>query len=279
MKETIYTVKKECDLMTFLLNHYSRKQIKIFLKYKQVYINNVANSQFDTMLNIGDKISIKKAVENNLDIIYEDDEVVVINKPSGLLSIADSGEKQKTAYHLVGEYLKKSNFNAKVYVVHRLDRETSGVLLFAKSEKVKLMLQENWNKIVYKRGYIAITEGVLKQKEGVIKNYLDESKTQKVYITKNSNGKLAITNYKVIKENRHNSLVEIFLDTGRKNQIRVHMESLGCSIVGDKKYGATSNPIKRLGLHANIVAFTHPKTNKKMEFIAPLPNEFVKNFK
>ena len=168
-------------------------------------------------------------------------------------------DRENTAYHLVSEYLKSKNKKAKVFVVHRLDKDTSGILMFAKNEEIKNKLQNNWNKIVYKRGYLAIIEGKLNKKSGTIKNYLDESKTQMVYITNNKKGKLAITNYQVLKETRYNSLVEIFLDTGRKNQIRVHMQSLGHSIVGDKKYGATTNPIKRMG----PVSYTHLDVYKR----------------
>ena len=148
--------------------------------------------------------------------------------------------------------------------------------MFAKNETIKNKLQNNWNKLVYKRGYLAIVEGHLQKKQGTIKNYLQESKTQHVYIAKQ--GKLAITNYQVLKETKNNSLVEVYLDTGRKNQIRVHMQSLGHSIVGDKKYGATTNPLKRMGLHAHVFAFRHPDTNQKMEFKAPIPDEFNQLF-
>ena len=140
--------------------------------------------------------------------------------------------------------------------------------MFAKNEIIKNKLQNNWNDIVYKRGYLAM-----------IKNHLDESKTQMVYIANNGKGKLAITNYKVLKESRYNSLIEVFLETGRKNQIRVHMQSLGHSIVGDKKYGATTNPIKRMGLHSHVFAFVHPDTKARMEFKAVVPEEFKKMFK
>ena len=146
-------------------------------------------------------------------------------------------------------------------------------------EIIKNKLQNNWNDIVYKRGYLAIIEGKLKKKHGTIKNHLDESKTQMVYIANNGKGKLAITNYKVLKESRYNSLIEVFLETGRKNQIRVHMQSLGHSIVGDKKYGATTNPIKRMGLHSHVFAFVHPDTKARMEFKAVVPEEFKKMFK
>lgn len=275
-----YLVKKDILLMEFLLNYYNKKNVKNLLKYKLVKVNGEVVSQFNYQLKDSDVITIDKNNLNrsNLDIIYEDDELVVINKPSGLLSIAGGNEKEKTAYHLVGEYLKSKNKNAKVFVVHRLDKDTSGVLMFAKNEVIKNKLQDNWNEIVYKRGYLAIIEGKLKKKFGTIKNYLDESKTQMVYISNNRKGKLAITNYKVLKESRYNSLVEVFLDTGRKNQIRVHMQSLGYSIVGDKKYGATTNPLKRMGLHSHVFAFIHPDSKIKMEFEAVMPEEFKRLF-
>ncbi|MFV0395999.1 MAG: RluA family pseudouridine synthase [Coprobacillaceae bacterium] len=272
-----YIVKEKNTLLDFLLLHYARKQVKNLLKYKQVQVNNQVVTKFDYLLSVDDQVIISKESKqtNDLDIIYEDSECVVINKPAGLLSMSDGKEKQKTAYHLVGEYLRKKDRQAKVFIVHRLDRETSGVLLFAKQEKYKQLLQARWNDIVYKRGYIAIVEGVLKNKDGVIKNYLDENKTHQVYVTKKG-GKLAITKYHVLATNKGYSVVEVFLDTGRKNQIRVHMQHIGHSIVNDKKYGATSNPIQRLGLHAHIFGFQHPVTKKKMEFTAPIPTEFNK---
>lgn len=275
-----YQVKNDVLLMDFLLNYYSKKNVKNLLKYKLVMVNENIISQFDFPLKKEDIVIVNKKEDNkhNLEIIYEDKELIVINKPSGLLSISGGNEKENTAYHLVSEYLKSKNKKAKVFVVHRLDKDTSGILMFAKNEEIKNKLQNNWNKIVYKRGYLAIIEGKLNKKSGTIKNYLDESKTQMVYITNNKKGKLAITNYQVLKETRYNSLVEIFLDTGRKNQIRVHMQSLGHSIVGDKKYGATTNPIKRMGLHSHIFAFVHPDTKKKMIFEAKLPEEFKKMF-
>lgn len=273
-----YLIEKDILLIEFLLNHYSRKNAKNLLKYKQVKVNGIVMSQFNYQLKKGDEIVVSKGSfsKTNLDILYEDDELIVINKPSGLLSIAGGNEKEKTAYHLVGEYLKSKNNKAKVFVVHRLDKDTSGVLMFAKNEIIKNKLQNNWNEIVYKRGYLAIVEGKLDKKKGQIKNYLDESKTQMVYVSNHRKGKLAITNYQVLKESRYNSLLEIFLDTGRKNQIRVHMQYLGHSIVGDKKYGAATNPLKRMGLHSHVFAFVHPDTKVKMEFKAAMPEVFKK---
>lgn len=275
-----YLVKKDILLMDFLLDFYNKKNVKNLLKYKQVKVNGEIISQFNYQLNKDDQVVIDKSEVNEIDlnIIYEDKELIVINKPSGLLSISGGNEKEKTAYHMVANYLKAKNKNAKIFVVHRLDKDTSGILMFAKNEMIKNKLQDNWNTLVFKRGYLAIVEGKLKKKQGTIKNYLAESKTQMVYITKNK-GKLAITNYKVLKESSNNSLLEVFLDTGRKNQIRVHMQSLGHSIIGDKKYGAITNPIKRMGLHSHIFAFVHPDTKVKYEFKAPVPEEFKKIFK
>ena len=267
-------VKKEMKLIDFLSLSYNRKNVKNLLKYKEVYVNGKQVSQFDYLLKEDDLVEIKK--ENNLplEILYEDQDFVVINKPSGLLSMSDGKEKEKTAYHYVSEYLKKQNKNQKVFIVHRLDRETSGVLMFCKNEKVRDLLQKDWNKIVYLRGYMALVEGKGLKKQGTLKNYLAESKTQQVYISNKEKGKLAITHYKVIKEMKNQTLLEINLDTGRKNQIRVQLSNINHPIVGDKKYGAISNPIRRLGLHAHAFGFVHPKTKKKYEFKTDCPKEF-----
>ena len=212
-----------------------------------------------------------------LDVLYEDHDIIIVNKARGMVVHPAVGNYSGTLVNALLFHCKDlSGINGEIRpgIVHRLDKDTSGILMFAKNEGIKNKWQNNWNKIVYKRGYLAIIEGKLNKKSGTIKNYLDESKTQMVYITNNKKGKLAITNYQVLKETRYNSLVEIFLDTGRKNQIRVHMQSLGHSIVGDKKYGATSNPIRRLGLHAHAFGFVHPKTKKKYEFKTDCPKEF-----
>ena len=192
----------------------------------------------------------------------DDDEVERKNK-----------EKEKTAYHYVSEYLKKQDRKQKVFIVHRLDRETSGVLMFCKNEKIRDLLQKDWNKIVYLRGYMALVEGK-GLKNGTLKNYLAESKSQQVYVTSKEKGKLAITHYKAIKEMKNQTLLEIQLDTGRKNQIRVQLSNIHHPIVGDKKYGATTNPLKRLGLHAHAFGFIHPVTKKKYEFKVDCPKEF-----
>ena len=274
-----YIVKKEAILLDFLMIHTSRKQAKLYLKYQQVSINGNSDCKFDTIVKVNDCITIQKNNTTNtqLDILYEDQDCVIINKPSGLLSMAGGGEKEKTAYHLVGEYLKEKDKQQRVFIVHRLDRDTSGILLFAKNEKMKNLLQEKWNDLVYKRGYVALVEGKVQKPKGTIKNYLDESKTQQVYITKKG-GKLAITHYQVKQSNMKNTLLEVYLDTGRKNQIRVHMESIGHSIVGDKKYGATTNSIRRLGLHCHDFLFLHPITKKEIHIQTTVPDSFTEVF-
>ncbi len=274
-----YTVKKQMQLLDFLMIHTNRKNSKLYLKYQQVYINNNNQVKFDTLVEVGDIVEIKKEQQNNnLEILFEDKDCIIINKPSGLLSMSGGGEKEKTAYHEVSQYVKSQNKNNRIFIVHRLDRDTSGILLFAKSEKMKQLLQNDWNNIVIKRGYLALVEGMVQKKSGTIKNYLDESKTQQVYIT-NKGGKLSITHYRVMKQNKNNSLLEVYLDTGRKNQIRVHMESINHSIVGDKKYGSTTNPIKRLGLHCFDFEFKHPITKKIISLKKDAPEIFYKLFK
>ncbi|MBQ9833945.1 MAG: RluA family pseudouridine synthase [Bacilli bacterium] len=204
-----------------------------------------------------------------LDIIYEDKELLVVNKPTKKLTIATEKNKYNTLYHEAREYVKKQNPKNKIFIVHRLDEQTSGIVLFAKNEKLKYLLQKNWQK--YDREYIALVEGKLIGK-GTVKSYLKESKTLQVYSTNDSKlGKLAITNYESIQSNKNYSLVKINIETGRKNQIRVHLSDLGHPIVGDKKYNAKTNILNRLGLHANKLEIIHPLTKKKLIFEAKLP--------
>lgn len=215
-----------------------------------------------------------------LDIIYEDKGIIVVNKEHHLLTISNEKEKEHTLYHEVSDYLKKKNPKNKVFIIHRLDKDTSGVILFAKNQNIKRLYQDNWNNLVKKRGYIAIVEGVVKEKKGTIKSYLVENSTQLVYTTKDTKlGKLAITNYEVIQNNKEYSLVNIEIITGRKNQIRVHMKEFGHPIIGDKKYDSRKNPIRRLGLHANILIIENPITKKDMEFKAKIPKQFNSIFK
>lgn len=218
--------------------------------------------------------------KKKLDIIYEDKEILVVNKPSGILTVATLKEKEKTLFHEVSDYVKKSNPKTKVFIIHRLDKDTSGIVMFAKNQNVKYAYQNNWDKLVQKRGYIAVVDGVLDNKKGVIKSFLKETKTLLVYSSNDKkNGKLAITNYEVIKENKFYSMLNIDIKTGRKNQIRVHMKDIDHPILGDKKYGNKKSPVNRLMLHANMLVIINPKTKKKMEFISNIPKNFELLFK
>lgn len=212
--------------------------------------------------------------KEKLNILYEDKYLIVIEKPSGLLTIGTTKERENTLYKKVSDYVKKQHKSNKIFIVHRLDKDTSGIILFAKNEEVKRKLQRNWDKTI--RKYIALVEGNV-TKNGIIKNYLGETKTLKTFITNNKNlGKLAITKYYVLKNTKEYSLLNIEILTGRKNQIRVHMESINHSIVGDKKYGSKKNPIRRLCLHANYLEFIHPITNKKIIINSSYPIIFDK---
>ena len=268
-------IEKEEKLLEFLLNKFnklSRNSVKNLLTNKQVVVNGKVVTKHDYLLRKGDKISFNgKKDDKGLKIIYEDDLFIGIDKPYNLLTVATDNEKDKTAYVLVSKYLKQKNPKSKVYVLHRLDKDTSGVLVFCKDERVKNELQDNWNNCVLKRNYVAIVEGQLNKKEGTIKSYLKESKTKMVYSTSEKEGKLAITEYKVLKQNEQYSLVKINILTGRKNQIRVHFKELGHPIVGDKKYGSVINPINRLCLHANELSFVY---NKTYNFETKIPSKF-----
>lgn len=205
-----------------------------------------------------------------LDIIYEDKELIVINKSSGVLTVSD-GKSNNTMYHKVREYLNKKN--QKVFIVHRLDKDTSGVILFAKSEKLKKYLQDNWNEICILREYVGIVEGKPLKERNTLKDYLKESNSLQVYVTKDiKSGNLAITNYEVIKSNSRYSMLKITIETGRKNQIRAQLANIKNPLVGDKKYNSKCNPLNRLGLHANKLIIKIK--DRKMIFESPVPANF-----
>lgn len=275
-----YEVDKPQQLMSFLLEKTSHKRndIKNLLKYQNILVDGHIQTHYAYDLQVGQIVEIQtKKKDIPFDILYEDKEIIVINKPCGLLSEQTSKESQKTAYNIVKQYLAKKKEN--IYLVHRLDQYTSGILMFVKSQKLYHELTHDWNHYVKTRGYIAIVEGKMKQPKGTIENYLAESKTQNVYITSQDKGKKAITHYKQIKTSHDYSMLEVYLDTGRKNQIRVHLSSLRHPIIGDSKYGAKTNPIKRLGLHAHVLMFIHPLTHKEMRFVCQTPDSFEKLFK
>jgi len=281
-----FAVKKESELLAFLLETFkgqSRNSVKSLLSSHRVSIDGAPVTQFNFKLYPGDTVIISsspihKKTRSKLPIIHEDNEFIVINKPSGLLSIASDKEKGSTAYRMLSDYVQQKDKHNRIFVVHRLDEDTSGVLMVAKNPAIQKKLQDNWNDIVYKRGYYAIVEGKMPNKEGTIKSYLKKNAQNMMYSTKDKSGQFAITHYKVLKENDLYTLLDVNIDTGRKNQIRVHLGDMGHHVIGDDKYGDPVNPIKRLGLHAYELGFVHPDTKKKISFKAPIPKEFNELF-
>jgi len=284
-----FKIQNEDRLLKFLYEKIKvipKGKIKSMLEHHQVLVNGVAITRFDYLLSKDDEVKIVKTsfkdhrfIKLPFNILYEDDEFIVIDKPSGLLSIASDKENKRTAYRYVSDYVYNKNKHSRIYVVHRLDEDTSGVLIFSKDAKLKDALQNDWNNLVKKRGYYAIVEGRMQKKEDTLVNYLKKSGVNLVYITHDKvNGKKAITHYKLISENRDYSLLNIDIATGRQNQIRVQLGNINHYVIGDDKYGEPSNPINRLGLHSYLLEFKHPFIDKMMRFNSPIPKEFKSLF-
>lgn len=275
-------VEKEGELLDYLYNNLDmpKKRIKQYLTHGSIFVNNNRTTKYNYKLIPGMNIVIDTDSKNKktlpFDILFEDEHIIVVNKPSGLLTIATEKEKDKTLYHIVREYLVSKNKFAKVFIVHRLDKDTSGIVVLAKDEKTKNKLQENWNEYVTVREYVAVVHGHLKNESDKIVQKLKETKTNLVYPTKDEDGKEAITNYKVIKETDNYSMVSINIETGRKNQIRVAFQTLRNPIVGDKKYGDPRDKETRLYLHANRLKMYYPELKKDILFETTTPNEFKK---
>ena len=256
----------------------THKQAKSLLTNGQVVVNDKVETRYNKPLLPGVIVKINnfntKNMDSRVEIIYEDKDIIVVNKPSNMLTVATSNEKENTLYHLVGEYLKKKNKSAKVFIVHRLDRETSGIVLFAKSEKVKELFQKNWDTVAKERLYIAVVNGRLEKKYGKVVQYLVEKDEYKVFAGKKGpDSKEAITLYKVVKEGPKYSTIDIEIKTGRKNQIRVAMSSLGNPILGDKKYGCKEK-IKNMYLLAYKLVINNPITKKEQTFKINIPDEY-----
>mgnify|MGYP000088418936 CR=1 FL=1 len=287
-KASQYTVDQPIELLEFLLlsmPNKGRNTIKGQLARGQISVNQKETTKYNYPLRSGDVVSVDwvKAKEEDkiigLKIIFEDEDILIINKESGLLSIAGGEQKELTVHHQLMEYVRRSNPSNRVFIVHRLDRDTSGLMIFAKNEKAKLTLQDNWQEAVLERTYMALVEREVKKPEGKIVSWLTESKTLMMYSSPKPNGgQEAITHYKVVKSTKAYSLLEIHLETGRKNQIRVHMQDIGHPVVGDKKYGSTTNPLGRMGLHAQVLVFIHPTTGQSMSFKTDIPGKFLTVF-
>lgn len=275
----MYTVKENSTLLEYILKYIEphRKKAKTLLTNKVIFVNNKNITQFNYPIHKNDTIEIKKfnttTINSNIPILYEDNNIIVVNKPHNMLTIATEKEKEHTLYSTVSRYVKEKNYKNKIFIIHRLDKETSGVIMFAKNEQTKKLYQENWNTLVTYRGYTAVVEGILSKRQDTITVKLSENKNLKVYVSKD--GKQAITKYKVVKENQKYSLLDIEILTGRKNQIRATMEYIHHPIIGDKKYGSSDTSLKRLALHAHKLIIKNPITHKEMIFTSKIPTSFL----
>lgn len=260
-----------------------RGDIKKWLKYGHLKVNGYITTQFDTPVEPGQTVELNVSRpfpvfrHPRIDLIYEDDDVMVIHKGYGLLSVAAPNKrKEENAFDIMKDYVKLQNPQNKLYIVHRLDRDTTGLMMFAKSEEAQEILRHNWNNIILERLYVALLEGYLEQDKGYVKSRLAENSEYVVYSTDNpEEGRLAVTHYEVLTRGNGYTLTQFSLDTGRKNQIRVHASDLGHPIAGDRKYGARHSPINRLALHAQTLRFAHPITRKDMNFTTPIPPAFA----
>ncbi|HPA17182.1 MAG TPA: RluA family pseudouridine synthase [Verrucomicrobiae bacterium] len=284
----VHTVEKAAGLLEFLFAHWpeaKRTKVRTWLKFQAVLVNGRPISQFDHPLHPGDTVAIRadrKAIPrtivgSGIKIHFEDAFLLVICKPENLLSIASEAEQEKTAYFQLNTYLRRGRGGPRerVWIVHRLDRETSGLMVFAKTPGAKAALQKNWCSA--EKRYEAVVEGRLGPDQGVLESDLDESNPFRVRSAPPSPlTRHAITRYRVIKRGRGRTLLELTLETGRRHQIRVQLADVGHPIVGDEKYHAKTDPVKRLALHATALRFRHPETGKELVFNSPLPKELAR---
>jgi len=262
-----------------------KKQIRTWLKFQAITVNGRPVSQFDHPLQMGDTVAVrtdrfaapKTRLASGLKIYFEDAHLLAVEKPEGLLSISSPAEPEKTAYFQLTEYLrhKHPRSRERVWIVHRLDRETSGLMVFAKTALAKEVLQSHWDK--FEKKYEAVVEGGMPKESGLLESDLDESNPHHVAVRpKSSRTRHAVTRYRVLKSTNQRSLVELTLETGRRHQIRVQLAHAGCPVVGDEKYGAKTNPARRLALHACFLRFRHPVTGEELRFTSPLPKPLAR---
>ena len=294
----IYKVNRSDELLEFLLRkcNTSRNNVKSLLTKRQILVNGSVVTQYNFVLAKDDEVKIsktsvgektsqkptqsqaqKRAPRPKLTILYETDEFIAVDKPVGLLSV-ESDKQTECAFGYVMQYLQAQDKSIRPFILHRIDKETSGVLLFAKDVKIHSMLKMKWNEYVQTREYYAVAEGVFEQKEGTIISYLKENANNLVYATQDPSGQKAVTHYTVIEQNAKYALLRVKIDTGRKNQIRVQLHAQGHPVVGDDKYGFTHNPLGRLGLHASKLEFIHPVSRELITITAPVPASFRKLF-
>lgn len=281
---TIYNVNEPAELMEFLqkkMDGISRNKLKAILSGGGVLVGDTITTQFNFPLKPGMKVQVSKEKRNHefrhpmLKLVYEDAYIIVVEKKEGLLSVSTERQKERTAQHILSDYVKRSHRNNRVFVVHRLDRETSGLMMYAKDEMTQHTLRDNWHDIVTDRRYVSIVEGEMERDHGTMESWLTD---RTLYVSSSpvddGVGKYSVTHYKTIKRANGYSMMELNLETGRKNQIRVHMSELGHPVVGDERYGSTTDPLGRLALHAFKLCFYHPVTGQLMEFETPYPGNF-----
>lgn len=278
----VITVKENAPLLEYLINNVSesRSKLKATLQGRGIAVNGRMVTQFDYQLKAGDKIIISRHKKQNqfksryVKIVYEDRWLVVVEKNIGILSMA-AGHSSLNVKSVLDDYFLKSRQKCRAHVVHRLDRDTSGLMAYAKDIETEQILEHNWHQIVYDRRYVAVVSGEMEQDNGTIANWLKDNKAYITYSSPTDNGgKYAVTHFQVLNRTTEHSLVEYKLETGRKNQIRVHSADMGHPVCGDVKYGNGDDPLHRLCLHAYMLCFTHPVTGEPMEFSTPIPTAF-----
>lgn len=281
-----FTIKESCKLLEFLELQFpgkARKSIRQMLQHSSVYVGKEIIKRADYSLNKGQIISIRdtKTTQtvniSGILILHKDKHIIVIDKPAGLLTVGTEKEKTNTAYSLLSSYVKDERRSNKVFIVHRLDRDTSGILVFARSIEIRNILQKNWHNDDHIREYTALVSGKIDKHKGRIESWLKENANYQVYSSyKKDDGQHAVTNYSLIQQNEEFSLLKVIPETGRRNQIRVHLNDIKYPITGDRRYGDGQNPAGRLGLHASVLIFKHPFSGKLMRYESTAPNSFKK---
>ncbi|MBP5688082.1 MAG: RluA family pseudouridine synthase [Muribaculaceae bacterium] len=280
-----FTIKEDGTLLAAaaaLLPDHKPTKLKSMLRHNQLAINGVPSTQFDQPVSAGDQLwvnfdrSFQVFSHPRIKLVFEDNDIIVVDKGYGVLSTAAGKPSDDTVFNIVKKYARGFSDKANVYVVHRLDRDTSGLMLLTRTKQARDKLISNWNNMVIERKYIAIVEGKVEQKEGTVKSFLAENPdTFEMYSTEDKKlGRLAVTRYRVVKQGRRYAMVELEIKTGRKNQIRVHMHDLGNPVSGDRKYGGHPSPINRIALHATTLSIVHPITGKAVTFTSPAPENF-----
>lgn len=281
------TIKEDGTLLATaaaLLPDHKTTKLKSMLKHNQLAVNGVPTRQFDLAVHAGDKLwvnfnrSFQVFSHPRIKLVYEDNDIIVVDKGYGVLSTAAGKPSDDTVYNIIKKYARGFSDKANVYVVHRLDRDTSGLMLLTRTKQARDKLISNWNNMVIERKYVAVVEGNVAQPEGTVKSFLAENPdTFEMYSTDDKKvGRLAVTKYRLLKQGNRFAMVELEIKTGRKNQLRVHMQDMGNPVSGDRKYGGHPSPINRIALHATVLSFVHPITGKMVTFNSPVPDNFKK---